>query len=145
MRSGTGTGTGTGTTDTATSTTDNNNNKLAMDKRYVSSELIETTTSAAAGRLKSIPGKKSYVALERLAQREQTNSSSATGIAAAVGAEDRDDDFDSDGLEEPAGEEDGEDYTTNHYASDDDGGDGGEMVQKQAFNYCIPEDTYTRE
>jgi hypothetical protein len=124
--SGTGTGTAGAGTSNGNGTSNNNNNKLAMDEQYVPSELIQTTTSATAGRLKSIPGKKSARALERLAEREQINP----GIAAAVGAEDGDDDFDNDVLEEPAEEEDGEDYTTNHYASDDDDGggddDGGE-------------------
>jgi hypothetical protein len=101
------------------------NNKLATDEQYIPAELIQSGTTA--GRLKSIPGKKSARDLERLAAEESTNP----GIAAAARSEDGEgDDFDNDVLEEPAEEEDGEDYTTNHYASDDDDGggddDGGE-------------------
>jgi hypothetical protein len=107
---------------------DNHNNKLAMDDQYIPSELIQNGTTA--GRLKSIPGKKSARDLERLAEQESTNPGIAAAAAAARAEDGEGDEFDDDALEEPAEEEDGEDYTTNHYASDDDDGggddDGGE-------------------
>jgi hypothetical protein len=117
MRSGAGHGvTGAGTAPT------NTRNKLALDEQYVPSELIQTST-IAAGRMKSISGKKSAKALERLAENERTGGGNA---AANAGDEEGGDEFDDDVLEEPAEEEDGEDYTTNHYNSDDDdGGDDG--------------------